>query len=59
MGSFTGANNDSISSLNKEIEINEQELQKIKQEQTQEITRHHTKIQELKDDYEDQIKRMQ
>ena len=32
MGAFIGANYDSVSSLNKEIEIKEQELQRIKQE---------------------------
>ena len=45
MGAFVGANYDSFSSLNKEIEIKEHELQQVKQEQSQKITQHETRMQ--------------
>ena len=59
MGSFAGANYDSASSLNKEIEMKEQELQKIKQEQSHAMARHQSEMQELKDGYEHKIKQLQ
>ena len=58
MGSFVGDNYDSVSSLNKEIEMKEQELQKIKQEQSHEMAHHQSEMQELKDGYADQLKQL-
>ena len=59
MGSFVGAKYDSSSSLNKEIEMKEEDLWRIKQEQSQVIARHQSEMQELKDGYEHRIKQLQ
>ena len=57
-GSFAGDNYKFVSSLNKEIEMKEQELQNIKQEQSHEMAHDQSEMQELKDGYADQLKKL-
>ena len=59
MGAFAGSNYDSVVSLNKEIEEKEQELWRFKQEQYQANEHHKNELQNLKNNYEDQLKHLQ
>ena len=59
MGAFTGGNYDSISLLNKEVEEKEQELQKSKQEQAQANIQHQQELQDLRDEYEEKLRKIQ
>ena len=58
MGAFIGANFDSVSQLNKELEEKEQELQKIKQDLEQAEAHHSQEIQHLKNEYEEKLNKL-
>ena len=58
MGSFAGANYDSILFLNKEVKGKEQELQRSKQDQAQGNIQHQHELQDLKDEYEEKLKQL-
>ena len=59
MGAFVGENYDSITSLNKEIDAKEKELQRIKLKKYQGNEHHKNELQSLKSNYENQLRNLQ